>query len=163
MAKLDRLSRSLIDFAGLVRWCKDNGKVLVCLEPRLDFSTPQGRAFANVLMSFAEYERELIGQRIADSRRKIRVNGWHPGGQSVPYGYRSVKVGDHYELTVHDEQAGVVRELAGMIISGTSIRATCKSLNDRGVKSAKGGQWDVTTVARLLRNPARITHRSWPR
>jgi DNA invertase Pin-like site-specific DNA recombinase len=97
VAKMDRLSRSLIDFAGLLKWCQAHGKVIVSVSESLDFGTAVGRLMAQILMMFAEFERERMSERRADAAVKIRSNG-HYGGGSTAYGYRTVKVNNHHEL-----------------------------------------------------------------
>ena len=91
VAKLDRLTRSLIDFVTLMSWLEARGKTLVCLDPQLDLTTPSGRAFAQILVTFAEYERETIAARVRDAWHKLRTDGQYAGGQ-VPFGYRPVKL-----------------------------------------------------------------------
>jgi site-specific DNA recombinase len=154
VAKLDRISRSIIDFGNLLKWCTDNGKSLICLDPNIDFSTPNGRMFGNILMSFAEWEREMIGMRVADRRRSDRSKAWWTGGQGIPFGYRAVKVDNHHELVINDDQAEIIRSLAQGIISGKSTRQVTRELNDAGIPAAKGGKWDAAITLDMLRNQA---------
>lgn len=81
VAKLDRLTRSLIDFVTLASWLEARGKTLVCLDPQLDLTTPSGRAFAQTLVTFAEYERETIAARVRDAWHELRTEGKYGGGQ----------------------------------------------------------------------------------
>src|SRR5712664_1334689 len=80
VAKFDRLSRSVRDFANLIVWLEERKKVLVCLDPSIDLSTPAGRAFANMLITFAQFERELIADRVRDAYHGLREAGKFPGG-----------------------------------------------------------------------------------
>ena len=66
VAKLDRISRSVQDFAGLLARARREGWALVCLDVGVDTTTPAGEMVANVMAAFAQYERRLIGQRTAD-------------------------------------------------------------------------------------------------
>ena len=77
VAKLDRLSRSLLDFSGLVEQSRRERWQLVALDLGVDTSTPSGEMLANVLASFAQFERRLIGQRTAEALRasKRRASG----------------------------------------------------------------------------------------
>lgn len=152
--KLDRISRSVVDFGILVAWCQSHGKTLVVLDPMIDLSTAWGQAMANVLMTFAQLERQMIGLRVADSRRKTRSNGHWAGGQGIPDGYRAVKVDSHHELAIDERRGHVIEYLARMIIGGSSIRGACRALNDAGYRAAKGGLWDAASVSAMLRNPA---------
>jgi DNA invertase Pin-like site-specific DNA recombinase len=75
VAKLDRLSRSLLDFAGLIERATREGWSLVSLDPAVDLTTPSGRLLANVMMSFASFEREIIGQRTREGLAAKRAAG----------------------------------------------------------------------------------------
>ncbi len=77
--KLDRISRSIVDFGILLEWCRDNGKTLIILDPMIDLSTHWGEAMGNILMVFAQLERKMIAARVADSRVKLRSNAWYSG------------------------------------------------------------------------------------
>ena len=63
------------------QWLEARGKTLVCLDPQLDLTTPSGRAFAQTLVTFAEYERETIAARVRDAWHKLRTEGKYGGGQ----------------------------------------------------------------------------------
>src|SRR5690606_18203824 len=75
VAKLDRLSRSLMDFAALMETARSEGWAVVALDLGVDMSTPSGEMLANVLASFAQYERRLIGQRTTDALAALRALG----------------------------------------------------------------------------------------
>jgi Resolvase, N terminal domain len=68
-AKLDRLSRSLLDFASLMEDARREGWALVILDLGIDTTTPSGEMIANVMATFAQFERRLIGQRTKDALR----------------------------------------------------------------------------------------------
>jgi len=70
VSKLDRLSRSLLDFAALVERSRRNGWTLVALDLAVDTTTPSGEMLANVLAAFAQFERRLIGQRTKEGVRR---------------------------------------------------------------------------------------------
>lgn len=78
-AKLDRLSRSVLDFAGLVERARAKGWALVVLDVGADTSTPAGEMLVNVMAAFAQYERRLIGQRTRDGLAVKRSQGVHLG------------------------------------------------------------------------------------
>jgi DNA invertase Pin-like site-specific DNA recombinase len=75
VSKLDRLSRSLVDFADIVRRAEREGWVLVVLDPELDMSQASGRAMAGMLSVFAEFEREMIRERIKSALSVKRSQG----------------------------------------------------------------------------------------
>jgi DNA invertase Pin-like site-specific DNA recombinase len=143
VAKLDRISRSLIDFANLLTWCQDNGKTFVSVGESLDFSTPTGQFIGKILILFAEWERETMRARRADASRKIAANaGWH-GGHSTEWGYRAVKVGGIWQQEPDHEQVMLIQEIAGRILKGESTQSVAL---DYGL--------DPTGLARRLRRPS---------
>jgi len=83
VSKLDRLSRSLLDFATLMDQAHREGWELVVLDLALDTTTPSGRLMANVMASFAEYERHLIGQRTSARCSSARRMGLGSVGRSA--------------------------------------------------------------------------------
>src|SRR5204863_10202181 len=74
-AKLDRLSRSVVDFGVLLEWFTEAGATLVALDLGLDTSTPGGRLVANVFASVAEWERDIIAARTRDGLAAARAQG----------------------------------------------------------------------------------------
>lgn len=75
VSKLDRLSRSVVDFGILLEWFTEAEANLVALDLRIDTSTPGGRLVANVFASVAEWEREIIGQRTREGLAAVRGSG----------------------------------------------------------------------------------------
>jgi DNA invertase Pin-like site-specific DNA recombinase len=144
VAKLDRLSRSLLDFMTLQAELAAQGKEIICLEPVLDFSTPQGKAFAHILMAFAELERETIRARVKNTYEHIRGNGGYNGG-SVPFGYRPVRRGKGWGYEPDPDYAPVAREMAQRVLGGQSMRQVAIWLNETGVPSSR-------TIQRIRRN-----------
>jgi site-specific DNA recombinase len=151
VAKLDRLSRSMFDFMALLNWCRQNGKTVISVSESLDFSTPIGRMFAQLLAMFAEFQRGRIGERRAEAASKLRSEArW--GGGRVPYGYQVFKNGHMILVPKPDEQAVILRA-AGEIIKGRSVNAVVAGLNSEGIPSQGGNAWLSSTMIRLLRNP----------
>src|SRR6184192_2969595 len=74
-AKLDRLSRSMIDFTGLMATAQKQGWALVALDCAVDTTTPAGEAMANVLATFAQFERRLISQRTREALAQKKAQG----------------------------------------------------------------------------------------
>lgn len=75
VTKLDRLSRSLIDFATLMKEASGSGWTLIILEPDIDFSTPFGKLLANILASFAEFEADMISVRTKEGLAEKKKQG----------------------------------------------------------------------------------------
>src|SRR6188508_688769 len=104
--KIDRLSRSLADFAKLVEVFDRNGVTFVSVTQSFNTTTSMGRLTLNILLSFAQFEREVTAERIRDKIRASRQKGIFMGG-NVPLGY---EVRDR-KLLVVDADAAVVRSI----------------------------------------------------
>jgi DNA invertase Pin-like site-specific DNA recombinase len=128
VSKLDRLSRSVVDFAGLLERARRKGWALVALDLGVDTSTPSGEMMANVVISFAQYERRLIGQRTKDALAVKKAQG--------------VKLGRASTLP-----ASTRRRILSDRARGLSYRAIADRLNVAGVPTGQGGkQWYPMTV-----------------
>lgn len=88
--KLDRYARSLLQFADLVKWAQESGVTLTTADGNLNTSSAGGRMVANVLATFAEYERELIAERITAGHKERREQGRWPSGRA-PFPFRIVR------------------------------------------------------------------------
>jgi DNA invertase Pin-like site-specific DNA recombinase len=132
--RVDRLSRSVSDFAGLMARAKRKGWALVALDLGVDTSTPAGDLMANVLASVAQYERLVIGQRTREGMAQRKAEGVHLGrARSLP----------------EDVVAGIVADRA----TGMGPTAIARSLNERGIPTAHGGsEWRASSVAAVLRS-----------
>ena len=136
VAKLDRLSRSLLDFAGLMETSRKQGWALVALDLGVDTSTASGEMVANVMATFAQFERRLIGQRTSEALQAKKAQG--------------VKLGR--PRLVSPQIRSTVSELR---LQGRSPRAIADHLNNAGVKPAGGGRrWHASTVKSLLTQAA---------
>ena len=132
VAKLDRLSRSLLDFAALMERGRRSKWALVALDIGVDTTTPSGEMMANVLAVFAQFERRLIGQRTREALAVKRLQG-------VRLGRRPVLP----ESTV----AAIGRARS----RGRTLAAIAGRLNDRAIPTAHGGRrWHVSTVRAVL-------------
>ena len=98
--KIDRLSRALMDFARLVEVFDRCGVTFVSVTQSFNTTTSMGRLTLNVLLSFAQFEREVIGERIRDKVAASRRRGMWMGG-FVPMGYRV----ENRKLVVHEPEA----------------------------------------------------------
>src|SRR6187399_2520860 len=102
--KVDRLTRSLADFAKIVEILDARGASFVSVTQQFNTTTSMGRLTLNVLLSFAQFEREVIGERIRDKVAASRKRGMWMGGY-VPLGY---EVQDR-KLVINDREAATVR------------------------------------------------------
>jgi DNA invertase Pin-like site-specific DNA recombinase len=132
VAKLDRLSRSMLDFTALMAKAQKQSWALVALDCAVDTSTPAGEAMANMLATFAQFERRLIAQRTREALAVKKVAG--------------VRLGRPPTLPV-----SVVRRIQRQRASGDSLRAIADSLNRDNVGTAQGGaRWYAATVRQVL-------------
>ena len=133
VAKLDRLSRSLLDFAGLMARSQRKGWALVALDLGVDTSTPAGEMMASVLAIFAQFERRLIGQRTRDALAVKRSQG--------------VRLGRPRTMPVNVRER-IRRERA----TGLSLPKIAAGLNADSIPTAQGGRrWYPSTVSAALR------------
>ncbi|MDQ6947681.1 MAG: recombinase family protein [Actinomycetota bacterium] len=127
--KLDRITRSVLDFATLLPWFDEAGATLVALDLGIDTSTPGGRLVANVFASVAEWEREVIAARTKDGLAALRAKGMAVSRPAVA---------DQPELS---------KRIAALRESGLSFRAVAERLNDEGVPTLRGGtSWRASSV-----------------
>jgi hypothetical protein len=124
VTKLDRLARSTLDFASIVRRAERKGWQLVVLDLGLDMTTPMGRFAANVAAAVAELERELIADRTRDGLAVVKARGTTKTGKPAVFG--------HPSRVPTDVRARIVRERDE---GGTSWRAIADALNRDGIAS----------------------------
>ena len=129
--KLDRCSRSVVEFRQFASWCEDHGAAVVSIQESLDLATPAGKFVATIIAAFAEMERETIAARVRDSKRHLGQIGRWAGG-SVPYGHRAVQNGNGWKLEADPETAEVVRDWARRAIAGESVASIAKSAGRHG-------------------------------
>jgi DNA invertase Pin-like site-specific DNA recombinase len=142
VSKLDRLSRSLVDFAGLMARASREQWALVALDLGVDTTTPTGEMVANVMATFAQFERRLIGQRTKEALAEKRRAGVQLGRPT----------------TLPDETAA---RIATAYRSGQTLRAIADTLTDEGVPTAQAGiRWYPSTVRAVL---ARVGEARRPR
>jgi len=131
-AKLDRLSRSLLDFATLVAKASAEGWNLVVLDLGLDLRTPHGEFTGNILAAAAQYERRLISTRTREGLAAARDRGQRLGRpRSTP---------DHVVARIQRERA-----------AGMTLQSIADGLNADGVPTSRGGAgWQRGTVGKLV-------------
>ncbi|ACL76769.1 recombinase family protein [Ruminiclostridium cellulolyticum] len=155
--KLDRISRSLLDFAHIIE-CFDKYKVeFISQTEKFDTSTSMGRAMLSIVMVFAQLERETIQQRVKDNYYQRGKAGLYLGG-IAPYGYNKVQTflngKKTYMFGVDKEKCEIVRHIYSMYAEKSkSLGVIARYLNIKKLKTNKGYNWTPTTVGRLIRNP----------
>ena len=151
--KLDRISRNLIDLLNLIENLKDWGVDFVSASQSFDTSTPTGTLMLSVLGSFAQFEREMIGDRVRENMLQRAKKGLWSGGWT-PLGYK-VNPGTKVLQIVSDE-AQKVREIYAEFFKAKTVRKTCHNLNATGKFSRSGKPWVLNTIRRILTNPTYI-------
>lgn len=132
VSKLDRLSRSLVDFAGLMARAQKQGWALVALDLGVDTTTASGELVANVMAAVAQWERRIISDRTKAALAMKRAEGVRLG--------RPLTLASSLRQRIADERA-----------TGASLRAIAAGLNADGVPTAHGGaQWRPSTVRGVL-------------
>ena len=145
--KIDRLSRSLMDFSKLVEVFDRNGVTFVSVTQAFNTTTSMGRLTLNILLSFAQFEREVIGERIRDKVAASRKRGIWMGGH-VPLGY---DVQDR-KLVVNEAEALSVRRIFERFVELGSATVLARELRREGFRSKQGTLIDKGYLYRLLKN-----------
>ena len=143
--KIDRLSRSLMDFARLVEIFDRNQVTFVSVTQSFNTTTSMGRLTLNILLSFAQFEREVIGERIRDKFAASRKRGMWMGGY-VPLGY---DVRDR-KLIINEAEAATVRMIFKRFVAIGSATKLAKALVAEGVRTKSGRPVDKGYIYRLL-------------
>lgn len=158
--KLDRLSRSILDFAKMMEFFNKHGAQFVSVTQSFNTSTSAGRLTVNLLSMFAQFEREQISERTRDKMRAAKKRGRWIGGMP-PFGYDVDPKGG--KLLVNEAEAARVREIFGLYSDLGSLGAVANELNRRGWrtkswttrdgKQREGGPWAKPMLQRLLTSP----------
>jgi len=145
--KIDRLSRALMDFSKLVEVFDRNEVTFVSVTQSFNTTTSMGRLTLNILLSFAQFEREVIGERIRDKFAASRKKGMWMGG-FVPLGY---DVQDR-KLVVNEAEAATVRMIFERFVKVGSATALVRALRDEGITGKRGKLVDKGYLYKLLNN-----------
>ncbi len=127
--KVDRLSRSLLDFAKMLEIFERHHVAFVSVTQQFNTTTSMGRLMLNVLLSFAQFEREIISERTRDKIAAARRKGKWSGGMPL-LGYDVDPRGS--KLVVNEEEAARVRTIFELYLHHQSMIATIKELDQRG-------------------------------
>jgi DNA invertase Pin-like site-specific DNA recombinase len=156
--KIDRLSRSLFDFSKIIELFEKYSVGFVSVTQAFNTSTSSGKLMLNMLLSFAQYERELTGERIRDKFASSLKKGMWMGG-CLPLGYEC----KDRKLIINQEEAKIIKFIYSKFVENESYCQVCKILNNAGyrtkIKKLKtgetvGGQmFEPKAVQRILQNP----------
>ena len=156
--KIDRLSRSLVDFANLVALFDEQQVTFVSVTQAFNTTTSMGRLTLNILLSFAQFERELAGERVRDKIAASRQRGiWMGGVPPLGYDVRDRK------LVPNPQESLIVQEIFSRFAAAPSMATLIRDLRSRGVtskawttvkgKTRVGKLLDKGYVYKLLNNP----------
>jgi DNA invertase Pin-like site-specific DNA recombinase len=135
VAKLDRLSRSVLDFAGVMETAVKEGWSLVILDLGVDTTTTNGKLIAHIMIALAQWERELIGDRTRAALAAVKARGTHVGRKS----------------NVDPETMRLIRVLRE---GGKSYAGIAEALERERIPTAQGGTWHAATVRKLYQSTA---------
>ena len=155
--KLDRISRSILDFANMMEVFAEHNVEFVSSTERFDTSTPIGRAMLNICIVFAQLERETIQKRVADAYYSRSKRGFYMGGR-IPYGFEKVKTEiDGIKTSKYvpiPEEAEQIRLMYSLYADeDNSLGDIIAYFNKNGIKHLRGGMWSVGRISEMLRNP----------
>jgi len=156
--KVDRLTRSLIDFSKLVETFDEAGTSFVSVTQSFNTTTSMGRLTLNMLLSFAQFEREVTAERIRDKIAASKAKGMWMGG-TPPLGYR----GDGRTLAIIKDHAQIVRDIFARYLRLGNVRHVADELRQEGITSpprvnGKGRAYGGCSFTRgqiyyMLKNP----------
>ncbi len=156
--KIDRLTRSLMDFSKIVEIFDQNGVSFVSVTQQFNTSTSMGRLTLNMLLSFAQFEREVTAERIRDKIAASKKKGMWMGGL-VPLGYDAID----RKLLINEKEAENIRWLFRTYLELRSVRQVKKLADEKGIRSKlrersqqrqRGGvKLSRGIIYRMLQNP----------
>lgn len=160
--KIDRLTRSLLDFVRLIELFDRRAIALVSVSQAFDTSDSMGRMILNVLLTFSQFERELIAERVRDSIRTRKRHGRVHGGLA-PFGYDYAPTGG---LAVVEEEAEMVRFMFAEFLRTERFTAVMTAVREAGLRSSEkrmkaggtrgGRKICAGLVYNVLRNPVYV-------
>lgn len=158
--KLDRISRSILDFANMMEIFQKYHVEFVSSTEKFDTSTPIGRAMLNICIVFAQLERETIQKRVTDAYYARCKRGFYMGGR-IPYGYRltstvidNVRTSMYEEIPEESEQLKLIYSMYAD--TDNSLGDIVRYLNEHQIKNLRGGNWNTARISEILRNPVYV-------
>lgn len=148
--KIDRISRNLLDFAGMYDELKELGVTFISRNEQFDTSSAIGEAILKIILVFAELERHMTSERVISIMLDRAEKGqWN--GANVPLGY---KWSDEAKFPVIDEsEAKIVHTIFDMYEDGTSFSKISLHLNQHRIRTKRNGIWTAATVRQIAHNP----------
>lgn len=158
--KLDRISRSILDFSNLMESFQNYRVEFISTTEKFDTSTPIGRAMLNICIVFAQLERETIQKRVTDAYYSRCKKGFYMGGR-IPYGFAierttidGIKTSRYVPVPEESEH---IKLLYSLYADPTnSLGDVIRYLNERGIQNLRGGTWSSARISEMLRNPVYV-------
>ena len=142
---LDRLHRQPRELEEFLDVCAAAGVTdLACISGDIDLGTHDGQFLARILAATSRKESDDKSRRIARKALDLAQAGKRAGGGSRPFGF------EPDGLTIRDTEAALIREAAGRILAGDSLRSVALDFNKRAIPTSTGGPWSVQTMRRML-------------
>lgn len=159
--RLDRISRNIGDFAGLIEKLGAMGISFVSIREQFDTESPMGRAMMYIASVFSQLERETIAERIRDNMIELSKTGRWLGG-AVPTGYCSKEIAERQKdgrlrkffcLETIPAQAELVRSIFEKFVETGTVSGTLRWLEEKGIVSKNGKIFSRHTLCGILENP----------
>lgn len=142
--KLDRLGRSVDELLKIIKDLDKRGIRFRCLTQPVDTTSSAGRLFIGILALIAEFERELMIERVLAGKQRQRAEG-RPMGR-LPFGWNA-------DGTENEDQAALLRQAATRLLDGVNVSTVVDTWNAAGISPERGTRWSVTPLRRMLTNP----------
>ena len=159
--RLDRISRSVGDFAQIYKSLERYGVSLICINEKFDTSSSMGKAMLQIAMVFAELERETIAERIRDNMTMLARSGRWLGG-TTPLGFKSAQVKSEsiegktyssYKLATVKEELDIVQKIFAMYLEGRSLSKVETWFINNDITTRVGKRFTPIALREILSNP----------
>ena len=145
--KIDRLTRLPKDFYQLIEFFEQYNVSFISITERFDTSTPAGRLLRNIMLTFAQFERELTSERTKDKMIERAKKGFWNGGVP-PFGYKK----ENKKLVIYKKEAKTITFIYETYITTGSLGKTYNRLKQKNIKNRQGDTFSKTNLAYILRN-----------
>ena len=146
--KIDRLTRSPKDFYQLIEFFEQSKIDFISITERFDTSTPAGRLLRNIMLTFAQFERELTSERTKDKMLERAKKGMWNGGVP-PFGYKR----ENKKLVLCPKEAEIIKSIFEKYIETKSLAKVYQFLKNQNIRNRQGNPFYKTVLSYLLRNP----------
>ncbi len=146
--KIDRLTRSPKDFYHLIEIFDKYGVNFISVTERFDTSTPSGRLLRNIMLTFAQFERELTSERTRDKLLERAQKGLWNGG-IVPFGYKN----ENKRLVIHETESKIVKAIFENYLFSKSLATVYEDLKTKGITYRNNKPFSKTAISYILKNP----------